>query len=128
MKTNIIANNTVINMIMKKYMRYICAVLLVIGTSAHAWGTGIFLQYGGNKYYTGSTITITLNEVTLPSHGSPSFRVGNDAGWTQDTYYRYGIITSTLSGSGASFLLGSYTPSAGVAVDPAGNEMPSFVS
>ena len=35
MKTNIIANNT----IMKTYMKYICAVLLVIGTSAHAWGT-----------------------------------------------------------------------------------------
>ena len=35
MKTNIIAINT----IMKKYMKYICAVLLLIGTSAHAWGT-----------------------------------------------------------------------------------------
>lgn len=34
MKTNIIAINT----IMKKYMKYICAVLLIISTSAHAWG------------------------------------------------------------------------------------------
>ena len=33
MKTNIIANNT----IMKAYMKYICAVLLMIGTSASAW-------------------------------------------------------------------------------------------
>jgi len=123
MKTNIIANNTVINSIMKAYLKYICAVLLIIGTSAHAWGSGIYLEYNSTKYYTGSTITLTLNEVTLPSHGSPSFRVGNDAGWTQDTYYRYGIITSSLSGSGVSFLLGSYTPSAGVAVDPDDNEM-----
>ncbi len=44
MKTNIIANNTVINTIMKKYMRYICAVLMIIGTSAHAWAT----HPGGN--------------------------------------------------------------------------------
>ena len=34
MKTNIITINT----IMKTYMKYFCAVLLVIGTSAHAWG------------------------------------------------------------------------------------------
>ena len=32
-------NNTVINSIMNKYMKYLCAVLLVIGTSAHAWAT-----------------------------------------------------------------------------------------
>ena len=41
MKTNIIANNTVINMIMKKYIKYLCAVLLVIGTSAHAWALDV---------------------------------------------------------------------------------------
>ncbi len=35
MKTNIIANNT----IMKTYLKYLCAVLMIIGTSAHAWGT-----------------------------------------------------------------------------------------
>ena len=34
MKTNIIANNT----IMKTYLKYLCAVLMIIGTSAHAWG------------------------------------------------------------------------------------------
>ena len=35
MKTNIITNNTN----MKRYLKYLCAVLLLIGTSAHAWAT-----------------------------------------------------------------------------------------
>lgn len=35
MKTNIITNNT----IMRNVFKYLCAVLLVIGTSAHAWAT-----------------------------------------------------------------------------------------
>ena len=46
MKTNIITINTIMNNIInranmakKKYMKYICAVLLLIGTSAHAWAT-----------------------------------------------------------------------------------------
>lgn len=34
MKTNIITNHTN----MKQYIKYICAVLLLIGTSVHAWG------------------------------------------------------------------------------------------
>ena len=41
---NIIANNTVINMIMKAYLKYICAVVLLIGTSASAWGTSCTLK------------------------------------------------------------------------------------
>lgn len=46
MKTNIIANNTVINTVMKAYMKYICAVLLLIGTSVSAWGlTGVNCTY-----------------------------------------------------------------------------------
>ena len=44
MKKNIIANNTVINTIMKAYMKYICAFLLVIGTSASAWGASCTLK------------------------------------------------------------------------------------
>ena len=46
MKTNIITINTIMNNIInranmakKKYMKYICAVLLIIGTGAHAWAT-----------------------------------------------------------------------------------------
>ena len=39
-------NNTIINSIMRNIVKYLCAVLLVIGTSAHAWGTTCTL-YGG---------------------------------------------------------------------------------
>lgn len=38
-------NNTVINSIMNKYMKYLCAVLLIIGTSAHAWATTETLDF-----------------------------------------------------------------------------------
>ena len=31
-------NNTVINSIMRNRLKYICAILLLVGTSAHAWG------------------------------------------------------------------------------------------
>ena len=124
-------NNTVINSIMnnevnrtfmvkKSFLKYICAVLMIIGTSVHAWGTGIFLEYNSTKYYDGDMVTINLAQTTLPAHGSPSMAVKNDAGWTQDGAYRYGIITTTLSGtpvpSNVSFLMGSYTASVGTPV------------
>lgn len=37
MKTNIIANNSVINTIMRNVVKYLCAVLLFIGMSTSAW-------------------------------------------------------------------------------------------
>lgn len=124
-------NNTVINSIMnnevnrtfmvkKSFLKYICAVLMIIGTSVHAWGTGIFLEYNSTKYYDGDMVTINLAQTTLPAHGSPSMAVKNDAGWTQDGAYRYGIITTTLSGtlvpSNVSFLMESYEASVGTPV------------
>ena len=124
-------NNTVINSIMnnevnrtfmvkKSFLKYICAVLMIIGTSVHAWGTGIFLEYNSTKYYDGDMVTINLAQTTLPAHGSPSMAVKNDAGWTQDGAYRYGIITTTLSGasvpSNVSFLMRSYEASVGTPV------------
>ena len=123
-------NNTVINSIMnnevnrtfmvkKSFLKYICAILLLVGTSVHAWGTP-YLEYNSTKYYDGQTVTINLAQTTLPVHGSPSMAVKNDAGWTQDGAYRYGIITTTLSGtpvpSNVSFLMGSYTASVGTPV------------
>ena len=123
-------NNTVINSIMnnevnrtfmvkKSFLKYICAVLMIIGTSVHAWGAP-YLEYNSTKYYDGQTVTINLAQTTLPAHGSPSMAVKNDAGWTQDTYSRYGIITTTLSGasvpSNVSFLMGSYEASVGTPV------------
>lgn len=58
-------NNTVINSIMNKYMKYICAVLLVIGTSVSAWATEETIAFntsdcvwgfnqGGQAYSTGT--------------------------------------------------------------------------
>ena len=123
-------NNTVINSIMnnevnrtfmvkKSFLKYICAVVLLIGTSVHAWGTP-YLEYNSIKYYDGQTVTINLAQTTLPVHGSPSMAVKNDAGWTQDGAYRYGIITTTLSGtpvpSNVSFLMGSYEASVGTPI------------
>ena len=123
-------NNTVINSIMnnevnrtfmvkKSFLKYICAVLMIIGTSVHAWGTP-YLEYNSTKYYNGDMVTINLAQTTLPAHGSPSMAVKNDAGWTQDGAYRYGIIATTLSGtpvpSNVSFLMGSYTASVGTPV------------
>lgn len=123
-------NNTVINSIMnnevnrtfmvkKSFLKYICAVLMIIGTSVHAWGAP-YLEYNSTKYYDGDMVTINLAQTTLPAHGSPSMAVKNDAGWTQDGAYRYGIITTTLSGtpvpSNVSFLMGSYTASVGTPV------------
>lgn len=71
MKTNIIANNTVINTIMKSYIKYLCAVLLVIGTSAHAWGSQVSIQGSGTDSwtYTSSQIAITKDGVTLAAKG-----------------------------------------------------------
>lgn len=87
------------------------------------WAAGIYVEYNSNKYYTGSTIIIDLNPNTLPVHSTSSMRVGNDAGWTQDSNNYYGTITTTLSGSqtptNASFLMGSYTASYGT---PVGND------
>lgn len=37
-------NNTVINSIMKNIVKYLCAVVLLIGTSAHAWATSCTLK------------------------------------------------------------------------------------
>lgn len=123
-------NNTVINSIMnnevnrtfmvkKSFLKYICAVLMIIGTSVHAWGAP-YLEYNSTKYYDGDMVTINLAQTTLPAHGSPSMAVKNDAGWTQDGAYRYGIITTTLSGtpvpSNVSFLMGSYEASVGTPV------------
>lgn len=45
-KTNIL----VINTIMKKYMKYLCAFLLLIGTSASAWATDVTTPTSGSRY------------------------------------------------------------------------------
>lgn len=45
MKTNFIANNTVINSIMRTYIKYLCAVVMVLCLSVNAWGTAPGANY-----------------------------------------------------------------------------------
>ena len=90
MKTNIIANNTVINTIMKTYLKYICAVLLVIGTSAHAWGAGEYSV----------TINHTLTGCTQHAGNATSFMSNSSS--TLSMYYD---ISSGYTGEGATLSL-----------------------
>lgn len=46
-KTNILTNNT----IMKNVIKYLCAILMVIGTSASAWGMTVTLTYDYDSDY-----------------------------------------------------------------------------
>lgn len=46
MKKNIL----VINTIMKKYMKYLCAALMLIGASASAWATDVTTPTSGSRY------------------------------------------------------------------------------
>lgn len=54
-------NNTVIISIMKAYMKYICAVLLLIGTSASAWGVVYEKVTDLSKLSTGDQVILTNN-------------------------------------------------------------------
>ena len=105
MKTNIIAKYTN----MKQYMKYLCAVLLAIGTSAHAWATtetmdftqcwgvghsayesgnysyGGYAIYGENIKYNRYNNNIALNYLTGGEHN----------GWGSITLPRFsGTISS----------------------------------
>lgn len=81
-------NNTIINSIMKAYLKYICAVLLVIGTSAHAWGTTCTLYGGAN----GNTVLGTIsNGQTIPAcntnvTGWDVVTSGSSTVWTTSKY------------------------------------------
>lgn len=55
---NIIANNTVINSIMKKYIKYLCAVLMIMGTSAYAWGSVTYKVWNGSSYDNDGTVEV----------------------------------------------------------------------
>lgn len=59
-------NNTVINSIMNKYMKYLCAVLLIIGTSAHAWSA--------------ETVAATFDSNSLVDNST--YQEYSDANWT----------------------------------------------
>ena len=95
MKTNIITINTIMNnvvnhaiMAKKTYLKYICAVLLVIGTSTHAWGTTCTLYGGAN----GNTVLGTIsNGQTIPAcntnvTGWDIVTSGSSTVWTTSKY------------------------------------------
>lgn len=77
MKTNIIANITN----MKSYLKYLCAVLLVIGTSAHAWALVVIEQNeikqsdwtnyaDGSGYYKAVKYDVTMKATSIYKNGS----------------------------------------------------------
>lgn len=87
-----------IHTIMKKSVKYLCAVLLLIGTSASAWGA-INIDYGGNYYYNGDIITINVELEDDIVAGADAMTIKNDGtGWSSSTWYR-GYIHATISGT-----------------------------
>ena len=64
MKTNMINTNS----IMRTYIKYLCAVLLLLGTSAYAWGSAVTFHYTTDKGAT--ALSLTKNGVTISSGGA----------------------------------------------------------
>ena len=68
-------NNTIINSIMKNSLKYICAVLMVLGMSVNVWGNTIYLPGGSSTYTRGSwqsagapsaySTNVTLSSVSI---------------------------------------------------------------
>ena len=78
-------NNTIINSIMSKYMRMICAVLMVLGVSVNAWGTTETYNFATNAwgfststydygvYSNGSGKVVTCEYVKLQEYPSGTY-------------------------------------------------------
>lgn len=86
MKTNISRTLVVKNIItnitnMKSYLKYLCTVLLLLGTSAHAWGSVTYKVWNGTSYDNDGTVEIggTLKS----SDGACDFTLGVE-GWCTD--------------------------------------------
>ncbi len=90
-------NNTIINSIMSKYMRLICAVLMVLGMSVNAWGEMHIEYYTSGDAYsgddidlyleiTGSSITNYDEPITLTLKNSyPGWTLNNGSCWMDIT-------------------------------------------
>lgn len=91
MKTNMIHTNSI--------KTYLCAIVLMLGFSVSVWGAGIYIEYGGNKYYNGSTITINLDYTGSDLIDETEMAVKNDAGWSDAAYYGYGYIKASITGT-----------------------------
>jgi len=93
--------------VMKNYMKFICAILMLLGTSAHAWGSCTL--YGGVN---GDVVIATIaDDATLAgqygSHNSPV------TGWNQTIYWttsKYGFSATKVNNSAATYRTDGQTP------------------
>ena len=83
-------NNIVINSIMKKYMKYICAVLLVIGTIAHAWAD-VTVTFDPTSDVGSTATSITKQGVTInfPDVSGGVLNNENDYRWYSKKIMRF---------------------------------------
>lgn len=130
MKTNILAINTN----MKNVLKYFCAVLLVIGTSAHAWGqapslsitervnidasnfTGYYSP-GANSASVGVVSVTTSSSYKSLCNSSPYIRLNSSS--TMTVSASDGVITQihfspmTTAGCGGNGMVGKYSANLG---------------
>ena len=97
MKTNFIANNTIINSIMKGYMKYLCAVVLLISTSASAWGytVNIHNTLTGCTEHTGNPTTFESDRTTTLSLYY-DINDGADPSWPTTYNVKWGVSGTNL--------------------------------
>ena len=62
--------NTKINQVMKNYMKFICAILMLLGTSAHAWGALTFTATPSSKNIEISEATDSYFDVEISVSGT----------------------------------------------------------
>jgi len=124
MKTNIIANNTIMNNVVK----YLCAVLILLGTSASAWGATCDLYYwdkSSSSYVKWKTIdesfefppydqapyfgTTFITAWTPTTYNSSSYPSSNDYYYTGQTYGSNGNNTTPPTLYAVYSYSGSYT-------------------
>lgn len=90
--------------VMKNYMKFICAILMLLGTSASAWGTTCTL-YGGLNGAT--TITTITNGQTIPACSTAGATWDIAANWASKTYWtttKYSASSPTTTKPSGSYL------------------------
>ena len=90
--------------VMKNYIKFICAILMLLGTSAHAWGTTCTLYGGLNGATTIGTIT---NGQTIPACSTEGATWDIAANWASKTYWtttKYSASSPTTTKPSGSYL------------------------
>ena len=113
MKTNFIANNTIINSIMKNF-KYICAVLMIIGTSASAWGTAptlAELSFSTPIIDENFSNCSTTDQTSTKSENSSISGFGAfDKMYNNSTSNHYKIESTTFGSNALNITMGSGSP------------------